>query len=219
MYKLHGLYLNNVVPTGRISLGKVFAVHAVGRCRALRGEAYLVSAVGLVQGVHDRHDPRMFVPVNRVEHIDLYSFVRPNIRKNHARTFVAVAFGVQVPQYLARIFYQFDGAVCRVGQLQQRIFIALRLVGAVAVRQDEHPDFPADGLLLAQLFGAGGGEKRDITVQFAVIGNVVVKCSGGAYLLLGLRHIIKPYTSFAPQLFPHAQSRNAAHVQVHPLRG
>lgn len=165
MYKLHGLYLNNVVPTGRISLGKVFAVHAVGRCRALRGEAYLVSAVGLVQGVHDRHDPRMFVPVNRVEHIDLYSFVRPNIRKNHARTFVAVAFGVQVPQYLARIFYQFDGAVCRVGQFQQRIFIALRLVGAVAVRQDEHPDFPADGLLLAQLFGAGGGEKRDITVH------------------------------------------------------
>jgi len=36
----------NVVPTGRISLGKVFAVHAVGRCRALRGEAYLVSAFG-----------------------------------------------------------------------------------------------------------------------------------------------------------------------------
>ena len=103
-----------------MSLGKVFAVHAVGRCRALRGEAYLVSAVGLVQGVHDRHDPRMFVPVNRVEHIDLYSFVRPNIRKNHARTFVAVAFGVQVPQYLARIFYQFYGAVCRVCGLSGR---------------------------------------------------------------------------------------------------
>ena len=195
------------------------AVHAVGRCRALRGEAYLVSAVGLVQGVHDRHDPRMFVPVNRVEHIDLYSFVRPNIRKNHARTFVAVAFGVQALQYFSRVFYQLDSTVCRDGQFQQRIFIALRLIRAVAIRQDEHPDFPTDGLLLTQLLGAGGGEKRDIAVQFPEVGNVVVKRSGGAYLLLGLRHILKAYTGFAPQFFPHPQSRNAAHVQAHPLRG
>ena len=112
---LHRLNSDNVVPTGRISPGKVFAVHAVGWCRALRGEAYLISAVGLVQGVHDRHDPRVFVPVNSIEHIDLHPFVRSNIRKDHACTFIAVAFGVQAPQYLTRIFYQFDSAVRRDG--------------------------------------------------------------------------------------------------------
>lgn len=209
---LHRFYLNNVVPTGRISPGKVFAVHAVGWCRALRGEAYLISVVGLIQGVHDRHDPRVFVPVNSIEHIDLHSLVRPNIRKDHACTFIAVAFGVQAPQYLTRVFYQLDSAVCRDGQFQQRIFIALRPVRSVAVRQDEHPDFPANGLLLPQLLGAGGGEKRDIAVQFPEVGNVVVKRPGGAYLLLGLRHILKAYTGFASQFFPHPQSRNAAHV-------
>lgn len=147
---------------------------------------------------------------------DLYLDSDQSIWKDTACIYSFVAFWSTGPLHSS--YYLSGFIVCmRVCRTVSAAFIFYLLfassVPMVAVRR-MNTGIPADDLTASQLFGAGKVKSAILWVQFLnrkrrcwnVRRNLAISCWSWA------ADILKAHTGFAPQFFPHPQSRNAAHV-------